>query len=172
MYVACVPAAKPASFISSIIRFRNGDIIGSPFGLNWPSDRLGTRQTHRIPQQCDLRRCTTDYLGEAVSPTKGDYSLYLDRIRDTWGRLPVSGLSAPDIYALRKPYESTPVAANHLVSVLRTLLGFGIPRKYIDRNPALDVVAIEITNQQNARPWPEWAYKLTLELAPEHIRNV
>ena len=103
--------------------------------------------------------------------TKSDYSLYLDRIRQTWGHLPVKALSAPDIYALRKPYESTPVAANHLVSVLRTLLGFGIPRKYIDRNPALEVRAIEITNQQNARPWPEWAYKLTLEQAPEHIRR-
>ena len=63
-------------------------------------------------------------------------------------------MTDPDIFALRKPYESTPVAVIHLVSVLRTLLGFGIPRKYIDRNPALEVRAIEITNQQNARPGP------------------
>ena len=71
----------------------------------------------------------------------------------------------------RLRHQPTPVQANHLVSVLRTLLAWGIPRGYGERNPALEVVAIDILDEQNARPWPEDAFRLVLHEAPEHLRR-
>ena len=101
--------------------------------------------------------------------TRHDCDIYLDRIEAAWGDLPVSGLTTLGIYKLRDQYAATPVAANHLVSVLRTLLGWGIPRGYSATNPALAVVSIDILDEEGARPWPEWAYRLTLARAPEHL---
>jgi hypothetical protein len=103
--------------------------------------------------------------------TRDDYSIYFDRIEAAWGDLPVCGLTTIGIYKLRDQYAATPVAANHLVSVLRTLLGWGLPRGYCATNPALAVVSINIIDEQGARPWPEWAYRLILTRAPEHLRR-
>ena len=94
--------------------------------------------------------------------TRQNYNISLDRIEAAWGSLPVGGLTAIGIYRLRDQFATTPVQANHLVSVLRTLLALGIPRGYGERNPALEVVAIDILDEQNARPWPEDAFRLVL----------
>jgi hypothetical protein len=61
--------------------------------------------------------------------------------------------------------------AQVLVVVLRTLIAFGVPRGYIDRNPATEVVPLPLVNVENARPWPEDAFKRVLETAPEYIRR-
>ncbi len=102
--------------------------------------------------------------------TKENYAISLNRILDAWGALPVGGLTARGIYALRDQFAATPVQANHLVSVLRTLLAWGLPRYFGERNPALEVVAIDI-DEENARPWPEDAYQIVLHEAPEHLRR-
>ena len=60
---------------------------------------------------------------------------------------------------------------NHLVSVLRTIIAWGIQRGYSERNPALEVVAIDILDEQNARPWPEEAFRVVLHEAPENLRR-
>ena len=53
-------------------------------------------------------------------------------------------LSVSDVAEeLRKEYADTPVAANQLVGMLRTLIAFGIPGGYIDRNPAIEVKPLE-----------------------------
>jgi hypothetical protein len=52
------------------------------------------------------------------------------------GALPVASITARHTYALREPYANTPVRANQLVSMLRTLIAFGIPRGDIDRHLA------------------------------------
>ena len=103
--------------------------------------------------------------------TRQNYNISLDRIEAAWDSLPVGGLTAIGIYRLRDQFATTPVQANHLVSVLRTLLAWGIPRGYGERNPALEVVAIDILDEQNARPWPENAFRLVLHEAPEHLRR-
>jgi hypothetical protein len=51
------------------------------------------------------------------------------------------------------------------------LLAWGIPRGYIDRNPALDITAIDILDQEITRPWPQEAYRSVVEHAPEHLRR-
>jgi integrase len=103
--------------------------------------------------------------------TQEHYSHQLERIADAWGELAVDGLTVKGIFALRAKYEATPVAANHLVSVLRTLLGWGLEHGYGSRNPANDVNALEIVDEEKAKPWPEWAYQLVLAGAPEHLQR-
>lgn len=103
--------------------------------------------------------------------TRRDYSIYLNRIERAWGVLLVSGLTAVGIYTLRDQYASTPVAANHLVTILRSLLAWGVKRGYHDRNPVIDVTPIEIFDVKGARPWPEVAYEIVLQRAPEAIRR-
>jgi len=103
--------------------------------------------------------------------TRQNYEISLRRIEAAWGDLPVNGLTAMGIYKLRDQFGSTPVQANHLVSVLRTVIAWGIPRGYSERNPALEVIAIDILNEQNARPWPEEAFRVVLQEAPEHLRR-
>jgi hypothetical protein len=103
--------------------------------------------------------------------TRKDYLIYLHRIETAWGSLVVSGLNAVGIYALRDQYAVTPVAANHLVTILRSLLAWGIRRGYHDRNPAIDVTPMDVLDVKNARPWPESAYALVLQRAPECLRR-
>ena len=103
--------------------------------------------------------------------TRRDYLIYLERVERAWGALVVSGLTAVGIYALRDQYASTPVVANHMVTILRSLLAWGIRRGYHDRNPAIDVTPIEISDVKGARPWPEAAYEIVVRRAPEAIRR-
>ena len=103
--------------------------------------------------------------------TKRMYNLYIDRIVDKWGALPVPSITARHIYAFRELYADTPSLANQLVRMLRTLFAFGIPRGYIDRNPAIEVKPIPYVDVEHAHPRPEDAFKRIIETAPEHIRR-
>jgi hypothetical protein len=103
--------------------------------------------------------------------TKRVYNIYIDRIVEKWGHLPVANTTARHIYAFRELFADTPTTANQLVTMLRNLIAFGIPRGYIDRNPAAEVTPIRIADVEHARPWPEDAFKLLVDTAPEHIRR-
>jgi hypothetical protein len=102
--------------------------------------------------------------------TKRMYNLYIDRIVDKWGPLSVANITVREIYAFRDLYSDTPALANKLVIMLRTLIAFGIPRGYIDRNPAVDVGSLHV-DVENTRPWPDDAFKRVLWMAPEWIRR-
>src|SRR3974390_1225132 len=114
---------------------------------------------------------TNKWRDEYSENTRQNYEISLRRIESAWGDLPVNGLTAIGIYKLRDQFASTPVQANHLVSVLRTIIAWGIQRGYSERNPALEVVAIDILAEQNARPWPAEAFRVVLHKAPEHLRR-
>lgn len=103
--------------------------------------------------------------------TQEHYEHQLGRIKAAWGDLPVSGLTVKGIYKLRAEYEETPVAANHLVSVLRTILKWGLQHGYGERNPAREIEPIKIEDEESAKPWPEEAYQYVLKHAPEEIRR-
>ncbi len=103
--------------------------------------------------------------------TRRNYDGYLAKISAAWGELPVDGLTVAGIYKLRAQYESTPVAANHLVAILRTLLKWGLAHGYGKTNPAREIENLEIDDEQNAKPWPDEAYQYVLEHAPERIRR-
>jgi hypothetical protein len=103
--------------------------------------------------------------------TQEHYDHQLDRIETAWGTLPVAELTVAGIYALRAQYEATPVAANHLIAVLRTLLKWGLQHGFGTTNPAREIEPIEIEDEENAKPWPEKAWQLVVANAPEDIRR-
>jgi hypothetical protein len=72
------------------------------------------------------------------------------------------------VIALRDKWASTPVSANHLLSVLKTLINWGIPREFCETNPCIYTPKLE-TDEGGARPWPLWAYKLIDECEREDM---
>ena len=100
--------------------------------------------------------------------TKRDYARYLDIISKAWGPLNVASCRPKHVIALRDKWASTPVSANHLLSVLKTLINWGIPREFCETNPCIYAPKLE-TDEGGARPWPLWAYKLIDECEREDM---
>jgi hypothetical protein len=84
------------------------------------------------------------------------------------GPLSVANVTVREIYAFSDLYSDTPALANKLVIMLRTLIAFGIPRGYIDRNPAVDVGPLHV-DVANTRPSPDDAFKRVPGMAPDWI---
>ncbi len=105
--------------------------------------------------------------------TKVNYVHQFGRLEAAWGELQVAKLTVAGIYALRAQFEATPVAANHLISCLRTLLKWGLKHGFGTTNPAREIDPIEIKDEENARPWSEdaWNYIVSDAAAPECIRR-
>lgn len=71
---------------------------------------------------------------------------------------------------MRDARAATPVAANHLLSVAKTLINWGIPREFSDSNPCIAIAKLE-TDEGGARPWPVWAFGLIEAHAREDLRR-
>jgi integrase len=102
--------------------------------------------------------------------TKKDYRRYLDIVSRAWGPLHVASCRPKHVINLRDAWAHAPVAANHLLSVLKTLINWGIPREFSETNPCVHVPKLE-TNEDGARPWPAWAYELIDKHAREDMRR-
>jgi hypothetical protein len=102
--------------------------------------------------------------------TQHDYARYLNIIKQAWGPLLVSGVRPKNVLKLRDAWATTPVAANHLLSIAKTLINWGIPREFSDSNPCLALAKLE-TEEGGARPWPIWAFDLIETHAREDMRR-
>jgi hypothetical protein len=102
--------------------------------------------------------------------TKRDYKRYLKAVSRAWGELHVGSLRPKHVIQLRDQWSETPVAANHLLSVLKTLINWGIPREFSDTNPCAYVQKLEV-KEDGARPWPAWAHELIEKHANDAIRR-
>jgi hypothetical protein len=102
--------------------------------------------------------------------TQRDYCRYLDLISTSWGNLHVGTVRPKHVLLLRDAWADTPVAANHLLSVLKTLINWGIPREFSETNPCIHVPKLEV-DEKGARPWPGWGYRLIEEHACEDMRR-
>jgi integrase len=103
-----------------------------------------------------------------AAATQRDYSRYLDIVSTAWGKLHVGSVRPKHVLQLRDAWAETPVAANHLLSVLKTLINWGIPREFSETNPCIHVQKLEV-NEGGARPWPLWAFSLVTEHASEDM---
>ena len=99
------------------------------------------------------------------------YLHFLDRLDAQGGDRPVAAMTKRDIYALMDRMSATPVAANYMLSVLRTLLEYGAKRGYRDDNPAIGVKRLKVEDSGHA-PWPEAGYSFVMEHAPTHLRRM
>jgi integrase len=103
--------------------------------------------------------------------SKRVYTHFLDRLEASGGDRPISAMTRRDIYALLDQMSSTPVAANLMLTVLRTLLEFGVPRGYRDDNPAIGVKKLKIEDSGH-NPWPEQGYAYVMQHAPTNLRRM
>lgn len=103
--------------------------------------------------------------------TQRDYASYLDRLSESAGDRSVQAMTRKDIYALRDSMSATPVAANHMLSVLRTLIEWSIPRDFREDNPVVGVKPLRI-DEGGAVPWPEAGYRFVVDHAPEDLRRM
>ena len=103
--------------------------------------------------------------------SKRVYTHFLDRLEASGGERPVAAMTRRDIYALLDQMSSTPVAANLMLTVLRTLLEFGVPRGYRDDNPAIGVKKLKIEDSGHS-PWPEQGYAYVMQHAPTNLRRM
>jgi integrase len=97
-----------------------------------------------------------------------DYVRYLNIICTAFGPQHVASLRPKHVITLRDVWADTPVAANHLLSVLKTLINWGIPREFSETNPCVYVPKLEV-DKAGARPWPVWAYQLINDHAREDM---
>ena len=87
-----------------------------------------------------------------------------------WGELHVGSVRPKHVIQLRDAWAETPVAANHLLSVLKTLINWGIPREFSETNPCIHVPKLEV-EEDGAHPWPVWAYELIEKHAREDMQR-
>jgi len=114
-------------------------------------------------------RMSPEFRAKAVA-TQRDYERYLNIIKEAWGPLLVSGLRPKNVLKLRDALVRTPVAANHLLSITKTLINWGIPREFCDSNPCLAIAKLK-SDEGGARPWPIWAFALIETHAREDLRR-
>jgi integrase len=99
------------------------------------------------------------------------YTHFLNRLEASAGDRAVAAMTRRDIYALLDGMSGTPVAANYMLAVLRTVLEFGVPRGYRNDNPALGVKRLKVEDKGHA-PWPEAGYAFVMGHAPIHLRRM
>jgi integrase len=103
--------------------------------------------------------------------SKRAYAHFLTRLEAGGGDRPVAAMTRRDIYALLDQMSDTPVAANLMLAVLRSLLEYGVPRGYRDDNPAIGIKRLKVEDSGH-RPWPEEGYRYVMEHAPTHFRRL
>lgn len=103
--------------------------------------------------------------------TQKDYAGYLDKLLTIAGDRLIAEMTRADVYQLRDLMAKTPVAANHMISVLRTLIEWSIPRGYRKDNPALEIKKLK-SDEGGAEPWPEEAFCFVLDRAPGDLRRM
>lgn len=99
------------------------------------------------------------------------YGHFLARLDKDGGDRSVAAMSRRDIYALMDRMKATPVSANYMLAVLRTLLEYGVQRGYRDDNPAIGVKRFKI-DESGHSPWPDAGYSFVMEHAPTYLRRM
>lgn len=102
--------------------------------------------------------------------TRRDYTRYMDALSLRCGERLVADLSRADVYQLQKDMTATPVAANHMLSILQTIIEWGIPRDFRGDNPVIGVKRLSVEGS-GATPWPEDGYGFVLAHAPTDLRR-
>lgn len=103
--------------------------------------------------------------------TQRDYDSYLTFLEDEVGPFQTFELTTPAVQKLHDLMkEQSKTRARHLVSVVRSLCKFGMPRGLIGHNPARDVDMVKV-KVNPSEPWPQWAIDLIFEHARWEVQT-
>jgi integrase len=103
-----------------------------------------------------------------------NYEVTMRRFEDhaTWGLVPVNDLSALAVQTARDSMKETPVMANQMLSVGRTIWDWAIPLDLTKANPFDKVKDLEVPDRGHV-PWPSWIVDYVLATAtPDIVRTV
>jgi integrase len=103
--------------------------------------------------------------------TRKGFDDFLNRLEAEAGDRLVAALTKRDIYQLLDGMSTTPNSANFMLSVVRVLLEWGVPRGYRDDNPAIGVKRLKVEDSGH-EPWPEAGYSFVIAQAPTHLRRM
>lgn len=105
--------------------------------------------------------------------TQAVYGVHLDRFAsaDSWGLLRARDLTPPGVLAARDAMAETPVMANQMLSVGRTVWGWAVPLGYVADNPFDKVKPLRVDDTGHV-PWPLWAVEHVLANAPEDLARL
>jgi hypothetical protein len=157
-----LPDAKerPAAFFKEVERLR-ADLAGT-------APEAAARGT--IANMVARFRASSDYQ-DLAPKTRSTYDVHLNRFAaDPWGPLGPRDLTAATVLIARDAQKETPVMANQMLSVGRTLYDWAIPLDGLETNPFDKVKPLEIADRGHI-PWPRWVVDDVLAAAPEDIRR-
>lgn len=109
--------------------------------------------------------------GRLRRASRRTYKFCLNRLESEAGDRIVREMTRRDVYLLRDGMSGTPVAANLMLTVLRVLIEWGIPRGYRDDNPTVGLRRLVI-EESGAQPWSEEAYAFVIDKAPPNLRRM
>ena len=104
--------------------------------------------------------------------TRANYDVHLRRFEaaEGWGLMPARGLVPIAVMAARDAMKDTPVMANQMLAVGRTLYDWAIPLGLADANPFDKVRDLEVPDRGHV-PWPAWAIEFVRTHAwPDLVR--
>ncbi len=85
--------------------------------------------------------------------TQDEYNRHMHTISDVLGPLNVRTIRPKHVLQLRDSFAETPTKADHIVAMLSTLIGWGVPRDFADSNPCRDIS--DLADSEGYPPW-EW----------------
>jgi hypothetical protein len=85
-------------------------------------------------------------------------------ISQVWGPRLVKGVRAKHVLELQQAFAATPRKADHLVSMLSTIISWGIPRDYAELNPCAKIEKIS-----GGDGWSPWQQE-DIDFARQHLR--
>lgn len=147
--------SNPAAFWREVER-RQGEVRTAAFV--YPVGSVGAL--------VDRYRGSEDF-GRLTPKTQSTYGVHLDRFADheTWGLLNARELTPAGVLAARDGQRDTPVMANQMLAVGRTLWDWAIPLGQAEANPFDKVKPLEIPDRGHI-PWPDWTVAAVLADAP------
>ena len=116
-------------------------------------------------------RASDEFLRNAES-TQRNYDVHLRRFEaaDVWGHLNVDDLTPLAVSTARDALKKTPVMANQMLAVGRTLFDWAIPLGRAQANPFDKVPDLEVPDRGHV-PWPQWVIDFVLAKAwPDLVR--
>lgn len=131
----------------------------------WSAYELASGQRHEVTTDAGtFARLIREYkaspqFAKLAETTKREYERYLLRIETILADVKVRELRPVHVLEMHDRMAGTPIAADAQISVLSTLVKWGIPRGYRDDNPAENIERFG-QDGDGYKPWPDWGFDL------------
>jgi integrase len=150
----------------------NADTEPKAFWVEVERRRTSTPTTYPAGSIGDLvaRYRASDEFKRLSESTQSTYEVTMRRFeaRETWGMVPVRDLTPLAVQTARDAMEGTPVMANQMLSVGRTIWDWAIPLDLANLNPFDKVKDFDIPDRGHV-PWPSWVVDHVRAHAPPDL---